>query len=139
MSEGAVLAALRRARLAAFRAERLCLSETYSTFRGFASAAVPIYLINIHQKRLILQRPALPASYARPAIIFCSFHQAGANRILMNIIRFLYQSGFRRYQLKVWMVIPKRIFMLAVAAFTLKLLQGGIEALLFQKIDHAMA
>ena len=48
----------------------------------------------------------------------------------MDIIRFLYQSVFRCYQLKVWMMIPKRIFVLAVAAFTLKLLQGGIEALL---------
>jgi hypothetical protein len=78
---------------AAFRAERLCLSETYSTFRGFASAAVPINLIDIYQKRLIFQRPALPAPDARPAIVFCSFHQTRSDRILMNLpfllIRFL--------------------------------------------------
>jgi hypothetical protein len=35
--------------LAAFRAERLCLSEFYSIFRGYASAAIPIDLIEVYK------------------------------------------------------------------------------------------
>ena len=35
------------------------------------------------------------------------------------------------------MMIPKRVFVLASAVFTLKLVQRGFETLFLQKIDYA--
>ena len=97
---------------------------------------MPIDLFDIDLQRLIIeQRLPHPVTRAREFIILRLLAQAFFDRIPVNIIHLLHQRTLACYWIGIVVMLPKAVFIVAVAVLPLQLSQRTFKILRFQMVN----